>query len=83
MSKRPSNVSPTKLPTIAVTGTFFTVVKESHLLYEALEIEIVDGVVVSVTSLNRAPDLSQVAIGNCQRRLWKVAMIQEKSTVIL
>jgi hypothetical protein len=83
MSKRPSNVSPTKLPTIAVTGTFFTVVKESHLLYEALEIEIVDGVVVSVTSLNRAPDLSQVAIGNCQRRLWKVAMEQDKSTVIL
>lgn len=83
MSKRPSNISPSKLPSIAITGTFFTVVKESHLLYEALEIEIIDGVVVSVTSLNRAPDLSQIAIGNCQRRLWQVAMQQKKEEVIL
>lgn len=56
---------------IEVTGKFVTVNKNSHLLYEAFEIEVYKGIVVSVKPLSRAPDLSQIAIGSCQRQLWQ------------
>lgn len=55
---------------IEVTGKFVTVNKNSHLLYEAFEIEIFKGIVVAIRPLSRAPDLSQIAIGSCQRQLW-------------
>ena len=55
---------------IEVTGKFVTVAKNSHLLYEAFEIEVYKVIVVSCKPLSRAPDLSQIAIGSCQRQLW-------------
>jgi hypothetical protein len=55
---------------IEVTGKFVTVSKSSHLLYEAFEVEIYKGIVVSCKTLSRAPDLSQISIGACQRNLW-------------
>ena len=55
---------------IEVSGKFVTVAKNSHLLYEAFEVEIYKGIVVAVKTLSRAPDLSQIAIGSCQRELW-------------
>jgi hypothetical protein len=57
-------------PSLKVTGKFYTVGKSGHLLAEAFEIELKDGVVVGVKSLSRAPDLSATAVGICSREIW-------------
>jgi len=64
-----------------VTGKFYTVGKTSHLLYEAFEIEVVNGQVVAVKTLSRAPDLAQSAVGYCSREIW-VALRQQTSADI-
>lgn len=64
-----------------VSGTFHTVAKVSHLLYEAVEVELKDGVVVSVKSVSRAPDLAATAVGHCSRRIWEELRGQEMGEV--
>lgn len=53
--------------TIRAVATFTT---SDSFLCEAIELEIVNGVVVSHKMLTRAPDLPAVAIGAAQRQLW-------------
>jgi hypothetical protein len=57
-------------PATEVSGRFFCVGKSDHLLYEAFELEVKDGVVVAVRGLSRAPDLAATAVGACTRELW-------------
>jgi hypothetical protein len=66
---------------VPVTGTFFTVAKQSHLLYEAFEITVKDGVVTDVKNISRAPDLAHTAVAICQRELWVKLRVQNKETV--
>ena len=60
-----------------ITGKFYTVGKTSHLLYEAYEVTIENGVVVNVRSLSRAPDMPQVAVGACTHELQVNLRTQE------
>jgi len=66
----------------AVSGVFHTVVKQAHLLYEALEITVKDGLVTEVRSLSRAPDLAQTAVAACQREIWSMLRTQTKEGVL-
>lgn len=67
---------------LQVTGTFHTVVKSSHLLYEAVEVSVKDGVVVNVKVLSRAPDLAQSAVGTCSREIWSNLRHQKREAVV-
>lgn len=62
----------------SVTGTFYCVARESHLLYQAFEIDVRDGVVTAVRCLSRAPDLAASSVGHCARGLWVNARTQGK-----
>jgi hypothetical protein len=59
------------------TGRFYTVAKDSHLLYSAYQIDVVDGVVVEVKCLSRAPDLLASAVGYAQSELWAASKDQK------
>jgi len=65
-----------------VTGTFHTVVKSSHLLYEAIEISVHMGIVIGIKVLSRAPDLAQAAVGICSREIWNNLRTHEKEKVL-
>lgn len=59
------------------TGSFYTVAKDSHLLYSAFRVDVVDGIVVDVVCLSRAPDLLASAVGYAQSELWSSARTQD------
>jgi hypothetical protein len=67
-----ASVSPSPRP----TGSFYTVAKDSHLLYCAYRVDVVDGVVTKLTCLSRAPDLLASAVGYAQSELWTSARTQ-------
>jgi len=54
-----------------VTGSFYAVIKCEHLLYEALEVEILNGEIQAVRTVSRAPDSQAQAVGNCASKLWE------------
>lgn len=55
---------------IPITITAVAVFKTSYLTAESVQLEIVDGVVVSVKPLTRAPDMFATAIAQCTPVLW-------------
>ena len=55
---------------VPITMTAVAVWKTDSFLAEAVELTIVDGIVVSTRRLNRAPDLPASAVGQAQRTLW-------------
>jgi hypothetical protein len=67
---------------VAVSGVFHTAVKHSHLLYEAIEITVKDGMVTEVRNISRAPDLAHAAVANCQREIWHQLRSQTKEAVL-
>lgn len=73
MSRKPAPkttaLPPANAPT-DVSGIFYAVGKDSHLLYTAWEVEVKDGVVVRVKGLSRAPDLAATAVGKCASEIW-------------
>ena len=60
-----------------VNGRFFSVAKDSHLLYLAYEIVVKDGQVVEAKCISRAPDLGQTAVAQCQIGLWEALRNQD------
>jgi hypothetical protein len=66
-----------EVPTPNLSGTFYTVAKESHLLYLAYEVTVKNGVVESVRCISRAPDSSSIAVGLASRELWTNLRTQE------
>jgi hypothetical protein len=66
---------------INVTGKFYSVVKVSHLLYVAYEIEVLKGVVVSTKCLSRAPDQQHTAVGAATSEIWPASREQNIETV--
>ena len=46
------------------------VFKQDYLTAEAVELEIVDGVVVAIRYLTRAPDQHATAVSQCMPILW-------------
>lgn len=66
-TKKQEAVSPTK----GVTAKCYLVAKDSHLLFEAFEVTLVDGVVSEIRNLSRAPDLAASAIGQASSAMWK------------
>lgn len=73
MSRKPHHTPATQnapaSPLAAITGKFYTVGKTGHLLYEAYEVTIENGVVIAARSLSRAPDMPQVAVGACTHEM--------------
>ena len=67
---KPAQQSPTLIPISLKACAVFKTDNGQNFLCEAVELEIVDGVVVAVTRLNRGPDLPASAMGNAQRVLW-------------
>lgn len=65
-----------------ISGRFYTVVRVEHLLYEAVEVVVKDGVVTSSRVLSRAPDLAATAVGFASREIWQVLRTQQKSEVL-
>ncbi|MHA4899785.1 hypothetical protein, partial [Enterococcus faecium] len=52
-----SNEPEASLP-LNINGRFCTVMKTDHLLYEAVEVELFNGIAVGIKRLSRAPDLA-------------------------
>lgn len=67
-SKKTENVV---APVKGVTAKCYLVAKDSHLLYEAYEVTLVDGVVTDVKCLSRAPDLAASAVGQASAAIWR------------
>lgn len=67
---------------VDVTGKFHTVIKESHLLYSAIEIDVYKGLVTDVRVLSRAPDMAQSAVGITSREIWVALRNHEREKVI-
>jgi hypothetical protein len=63
-------------PSLDVNGKFFSVVKVSHLLYVAYEIEVAKGIVVGVRCLSRAPDQQHTAVGAATSEIWPASRDQ-------
>lgn len=76
----PKQVTPT--PLAHPTGRFYTVAKDSHLLFSAFQIDVVDGVVVEIKCLSRAPDLLASAVGYAQSELWSASRTQKTEDLI-
>ena len=72
---------PAILP-IQISGTFFTSMKVSHLLYVALEIEVFKGIVVGVKPLQKAGDLAASSVGHCSRGIWSALKTQSIEEVL-
>lgn len=68
---KPKEPTPTTPVLEKFTGTAVAAFKTDELLAEAVELEIVDGVVVSAKRLCRGPDLPVNAISQGTRILWK------------
>ena len=62
--------APVPAKAIPVTLTATAVFKVDSFLAEAIELTIVDGVVVATKRLNRGPDLCSSAAGAGSRSLW-------------
>jgi hypothetical protein len=73
---RPLGATPLDSSSLPVTGRFVGVGKSSHLLYEAFEVTLKDGVVVEVKPLSRAPDLAANAVGACAHEIWQALRLQ-------
>lgn len=78
---KPAPTTPANLP-MPVTGTFLTVVKSEHLLYQAIQIEVFQGIVVDIKILSKAPDLAASAVGICSREIWDVLRSQTIDKVL-
>lgn len=77
-------MSKAKAPTIErqrLTCEAVTAYRIGDFTYESAKLTIVDGVVVHVEQLTRAPDMSAVAVGKAQSVLWKKVVLQNKNKV--
>ena len=63
------------------SGRFYTVAKDSHLLYSAFQLDVVDGVVTVVKCISRAPDLLASAVGYAQSELWAASREQKTEDI--
>lgn len=81
MSKLKSKIEATSTKLPQPTGRFYTVAKDSHLLYSAFQIDVIDGVVVEVKCLSRAPDLLASAVGYAQSELWAASKDQKTEDI--
>ena len=70
-----------ELEPITCTATTVFKLKDRLNLSNALELEIVNGVVVNVKLLNRAEDLPNSVIAKCTKRLWEVMRDQNQETI--
>jgi len=78
--KKPEPVD--ELLPVDVNGKFHTVIKESHLLYSAIEITVYKGLVTDVKVLSRAPDMAQAAVGLTSREIWVALRSHEREKVL-
>ena len=80
--KKTASAAEADLLPVNVSGTFHTVVKDSHLLYSAVEITVYKGLVTEVKVLSRAPDMAAAAVGICSRETWVAMRNHEKEKVL-
>jgi len=71
---------PTEFP-LDVNGRFFTVFKDSYLLYLACEIKVLKGIVVDFKILSRAPDQQCTAVGAATSEIWPASREQTQESV--
>lgn len=61
-----------------VTGKFYTVCKVDSMLSLSYEIEVYQGIVVSVKQISKSEDLACIVIGQVQHLLWQSMRDQKK-----
>jgi len=76
---KPKTVEVQVIPT---TGTFVSVFRSDHLLYEALQIDVKNGRVIDAKIISRAPDFAATAIGSASKALWKHHTTQNRKEVL-
>lgn len=66
----------------AFTGTAVTAYKDGKgLLYQSARLRIVNGVVVEVEPLTRAPDICNLAIAKAVKALWSIIRSQDNRSI--
>ena len=81
-ARKPEVEAADDLLPVDVNGKFHAVIKDSHLLYSAIEISVYKGLVTEVKVLSRAPDMAQSAVGITSREIWAALRSHEREKVL-